>query len=240
MTARLAALAAALLLAAPAAAQSLSLDLGGEGGFGGRALQLVLLLTVLSIAPGLLMTVTAFTRIVVVLSLLRTGFGTPGAPPNVVMISLALFLTFFVMGPTFETAWRDAVQPLQRGEITETQAIERGVVPFRAFMTAHSGESELALFADLSGARPGAGPPPLTALMPAFLLSELKRAFEIGFLLLMPLLVIDLVVAAVLMAMGMMMLPPVTVSLPLKLVFFVLVDGWTLVAGSLVRSYGGG
>jgi flagellar biosynthetic protein FliP len=158
-----------------------------------------------------------------------------------VLVSLALFLTFFVMRPVFDLAWNTAIAPLERHEISETIAMERAATPFRQFMEAHVAEPDLRLFADMAGgkvaAQPGSGPA-LSTLMPAFLISELRRAFEIGFLLLMPFLVIDLVVAAVLVASGMMMLPPATVSLPLKLIFFVLVDGWALVAGSLVRSFG--
>ena len=251
MTARgaahLIALASGLLaltaLACPAEAQSLSIDFGGDAEgetFSGRIIQLVLLITVLSLAPGILITVTSFTRFVVVLSLLRTGLGTQGAPPNAVLISLALFLTFFVMAPTFERAWEAGVEPLTRGEITEEVAFERAAAPFKGFMLQHAREDDLALFIDLSGREiERASETPLTVLAPAFMISELRRAFEIGFLLFLPFLIIDLVVAAILMAMGMMMLPPVTISLPFKLIFFVLVDGWHLVAGSLVQSFTG-
>ena len=228
-----------LMLASPAAAQSLNLNLG-EGSLSGRAIQLVLLLTVLSLAPGILMTVTSFTRFIVVLSLLRSGLGTQGAPPNAVLISLAMFLSFFVMAPTFEQAWEQGVKPLTEQTITEQQAFERASAPFRSFMMKHTREEDLRLFVDLSG-RTIATPAetPMSVLAPAFMISELRRAFEIGFLLFLPFLIIDLVVSAILMAMGMMMLPPVTVSLPFKLIFFVLVDGWHLVAGSLVRSFTG-
>ena len=212
----------------------------GEGSLSGRAIQLVLMLTVLSLAPGILMTVTCFTRIVVALSLLRTGIGAPGVPPNPVLISLALFLSFFVMAPTFQKAWDTGVQPYQEGRISEQQAFERTAEPFRAFMLTHVRDDELKLFNDLATIKASSrAQTPLTTLVPAFMISELRRAFEIGFLLLLPFLVIDLAVSAVLMAMGMMMLPPASISLPLKIIFFVLVDGWALVAGSLVRSFTG-
>ena len=236
---RLAIFAAAL--AAPAAlyAQGATVSLGEGGTVSGRAIQLVLMLTVLSLAPGILMTVTSFTRIVVALSLLRTGIGAPGVPPNPVIISLALFLSFFVMAPTMEVAWEKGVTPYNEGRINETQAFEQTSAPFKAFMLKHVRDDDVQLFIDLSG-KPVAkrADLPLTTLMPAFMISELRRAFEIGFMLLLPFLIIDLAVAAVLMAMGMMMLPPATISLPMKIIFFVLVDGWALVAGSLVKSFG--
>lgn len=229
------------LLPAAAHAQGMGLDLGSGGPMSGKVIQLVLMLTVLSLAPGILMTVTSFTRIVVALSLLRSGFGAPGVPPNPVIISLALFLSFFVMAPTFSTAWEQGIEPYTRGQISEERAFEAAAAPFRQFMLAEVGREELALFADLAQDRPvEASAVKLTTLVPAFMVSELKRAFEIGFLLLLPFLIIDLAVAAVLMAMGMMMLPPPTISLPMKIIFFVLVDGWALVAGSLVKSFAGG
>lgn len=229
------------LLPAAAHAQGMGLDLGSGGPMSGKVIQLVLMLTVLSLAPGILMTVTSFTRIVVALSLLRSGFGAPGVPPNPVIISLALFLSFFVMAPTFSTAWEQGIEPYTKGQISEERAFEAAAAPFRQFMLAEVGREELALFADLAQDRPAeASAVKLTTLVPAFMVSELKRAFEIGFLLLLPFLIIDLAVAAVLMAMGMMMLPPPTISLPMKIIFFVLVDGWALVAGSLVKSFAGG
>ena len=232
---------ALLLLPGNALAQSATIDLGGGGSMSGSVIQLVLMLTVLSLAPGILMTVTSFTRIVVALSLLRTGIGAPGVPPNPVIISLALFLSFFVMAPTFEKAWEDGVTPYTQGEIGEEEAFERTSAPFRQFMLSQVNESDLALFVELSG-KPAQSREDLSmsTLVPAFMISELRRGFEIGFLLLLPFLIIDLAVSAVLMAMGMMMLPPPTISLPMKIVFFVLVDGWALVAGSLVKSFGGG
>lgn len=231
----------ALTLAIPssALAQTASVTMG-KGSVSGQAITLVMMLTVLSLAPGILMTVTSFTRIVVALSLLRTGIGAPGVPPNPVLISLALFLSFFVMAPTFQQAWEQGVNPYTNGRISEQQAFVRTSEPFRQFMLKHVHNDDLQLFADLSGKPPVArAQVPLTTLMPAFMISELRRAFEIGFLLLLPFLIIDLAVSAVLMAMGMMMLPPPTIALPMKIIFFVLVDGWALVAGSLIRSFGG-
>jgi len=224
----------------PASAQDISINFGQGGGLTERVLQLVALMTVLSLAPSILVMVTSFTRIVVVLSLLRTALGTATAPPNTVIISLALFLTAFVMGPAFERAYDLGVKPLVNNEITAEQAFERAADPFRAFMLKNVREKDLKLFVDMSRETAPARPEDLSlrVLVPAFMISELKRAFEIGFLLFLPFLVIDLVVASVLMSMGMMMLPPVVVSLPFKLIFFVLVDGWNLVAGSLVQSYG--
>jgi flagellar biosynthetic protein FliP len=221
-------------------AQTLSLDLGPSGGTTERALQLIALITILSIAPAILVMVTSFTRIVVVLSLLRSAIGAASAPPNTVIISLALFLTAFIMTPTAREVYANAVSPLISGSITADIAFERGSGPIRTFMLKHVREKDLGLFLDIAKATVPTGPEttPLTSLIPAFMISELRRAFEIGFLLFMPFLVIDLVVASILMSVGMMMLPPTTVSLPFKLIFFVLVDGWALVAGSLVQSFG--
>lgn len=214
-------------------------DLVSRGEMTRHIVQLVVGLTILSLAPGILMTITCFTRIVVALSLLRTGIGAPGVPPNPVIISLALFLSFFVMQPVFEKAWADGVAPYTEGQIDETMAMERTMAPLRQFMLGQVRADDLQLFVELSGkAAPERARMPMTVLVPAFMISELRRAFEIGFLLLLPFLVIDLAVSAVLMAMGMMMLPPTSIALPMKIIFFVLVDGWSLVAGSLVRSFG--
>ncbi|MGX7742647.1 flagellar type III secretion system pore protein FliP [Rhodopseudomonas parapalustris] len=234
---------AVLAIIAPAQAQDISINLGGNSpGVTERAIQLIALLTVLSIAPSVLIMMTSFTRIVVVLSLLRTALGTTSAPPNSVIIALALFLTAFVMGPTLQKSYDDGIKPLIANEISVDDALVRASGPLRIFMQKNVREKDLKLFLDLSGEPPPATPEDLSLriLMPAFLISELKRAFEIGFLLFLPFLIIDLVVASILMSMGMMMLPPVVVSLPFKLIFFVLVDGWSLVAGSLVQSYTGG
>lgn len=239
----IATLIAAGSLAHPALAQDISINLGGgNGGVTERAIQLIALLTVLSIAPSILVMMTSFTRIVVVLSLLRTAMGTSTAPPNSVMIALALFLTTFVMGPVLQKSYDDGIKPLIANQITVDEALQRASGPLRSFMEKNVREKDLKLFMDLSGEPPPATPDQLELriLVPAFMISELKRAFEIGFLLFLPFLIIDMVVASVLMSMGMMMLPPVVVSLPFKLIFFVLVDGWSLVAGSLVKSYTGG
>jgi len=228
------------ILASPAGAQDISINLGQGAGLTERVIQLIALITVLSLAPSILVMMTSFTRIVVVLSLLRTALGTGTAPPNAVIVALALFLTAFIMGPAFQNAYDVGIRPLLNNEITTEQAFERSSGPFKTFMLKNVREKDLSLFLDLSREPRPATPEEvsLRILIPAFMISELKRAFEIGFLLFLPFLIIDLVVASVLMSMGMMMLPPVVVSLPFKLIFFVLVDGWTLVAGSLVQSYG--
>jgi flagellar biosynthetic protein FliP len=235
---------AAVLVVLPDAAfsQDISINFGQGAGLTERVIQLVALITVLSLAPSILVMMTSFTRIVVVLSLVRTALGTGTAPPNSVLVALALFLTAFVMGPAFQNAYEVGLRPLANNEISAEQAFERASGPFKTFMLRNVREKDLALFMDLSGEAKPETPEQvsLRILIPAFMISELKRAFEIGFLLFLPFLIIDLVVASVLMSMGMMMLPPVTVSLPFKLIFFVLVDGWTLVAGSLVQSYSGG
>jgi flagellar biosynthetic protein FliP len=230
-----------LLTTNPAMAQALTLDLGtGEGGtVTGRVIQLVAILTILSLAPSILIMMTSFTRIIVVLSFLRTAIGIQQTPPNTVMISLALFLTFFIMAPTFQSAYEEGLQPLINEEIDEVTAFERGVEPFKAFMLVHVREADLELFTELSGEGPYAEPMdvPLQVLIPSFMISELRRAFEIGFMLFLPFLIIDMVTASILMSMGMMMLPPVMISLPFKIIFFVLVDGWYLISGSLIQSF---
>ncbi len=222
-----------------AAAQSLSVDLGQGGTVSGQIIQLVLLVTVLSLAPSILVMVTSFTRIVIVLSFLRTAIGLQQTPPNPVIVGLALFLTVFVMGPTLETAYREGVEPLMLEQIDEAEAYERVSEPLRRFMLQQVREDDVALFAEIARMEAPATPEavPMRVLLPAFMISELRRAFEIGFLVFIPFLIIDMVVASVLMAMGMMMLPPVMISLPFKLIFFVLIDGWALVVGSLVQSF---
>jgi flagellar biosynthetic protein FliP len=247
-----AALGIGLLLAAfaavlPAAAQSVSIDLGAAGGAGAtsRIVQLTALVGLLTLAPSLLVLATAFARIAIVLSLLRTAIGAQGVPPNPVIIGLALFLTLFVMQPVLEQSWERGLAPLMDGRIGEMQGLAAAAEPFRGFMAAQVREADLSLFLDLGRMAPPAGEAdqlrpeqiPWRALLPAFLVGELKRAFEIGFLLFLPFLVIDMVVASLLMSLGMMMLPPNAVSLPFKLIFFVLVDGWRLVAGSLVQGF---
>ncbi len=237
---------AALLSVVPglAAAQSVAIDLGAGGGAGAtaRLVQLTALVTLLSLAPSLLVMVTAFARIVIVLSLLRSALGTQGTPPNTVLIGLALFLTFFVMQPVLDQSWTAGLLPMSEGRIGEMEGIRIAAEPFRGFMTGNVRPDDLRLFLDLAHLPDPATPDqtPWRALIPAFMVGELRRAFEMGFLLYLPFLVIEMVVASVLMSLGMMMLPPNVVSLPFKLIFFVLVDGWRLVAGSLVQSFAPG
>ena len=227
-----------------ATAQSSAIDLSqllpeGTGSASGRIVQFVALITLLSLAPGMLIMVTSFTRIIVALSFLRAGLGLQTTPANIVMISLSLFMTFYVMGPTFDAAWRDGVQPLTQNEISEEEAYTRVTEPFRAFMLSHVRPRDLELFAELGDVEPSAPQDvELRTLIPAFMISELRRGFEIGFLILLPFLVIDLIVATLIMSMGMMMMPPTIIALPFKILFFVLIDGWNLLVGSLVRSFG--
>jgi flagellar biosynthetic protein FliP len=230
--------------AVAAQAQTFTLDLGPTSASGpnsttSRVIQLLLLMTVLSVAPAILMMVTSFTRVVIVLSMLRRALGTNTSPPNVVVMSLAIFITVFIMQPTFQAAWDTGLQPLINGQINEQEAFERSTVPFHAFMMEHVREKDLSLFMNMAKAPTPATPEatPLKALIPAFMISELRRSFEIGFLIYVPFIIIDMVIASVLMSMGMMMLPPMMLSLPFKLIFFVLVDGWYLLVGSLVQSF---
>lgn len=199
------------------------------------------LLTVLSVAPGILVMVTSFPRFIIAFSILRTGMGLATAPSNLVLISMAMFMTFYVMSPTFDRAWNEGVQPLLRNEINEAEAVQRIAQPFRVFMSANTREKDLSLFVDIAqekGQSVGtADAIDYRVLIPAFMLSEIRRGFEIGFLIVLPFLVIDMIVAAITMAMGMMMLPPTSISLPFKILFFVLIDGWNLLVGSLVRSF---
>ena len=232
------------LSCAGAAAQSVNIDLGtaGQAGATSRLVQITALVTVLSLAPSLLVMVTAFTRITIVLSLLRAAMATQTTPPNTVMIGLALFLTYFVMQPVLDQAWTTGLLPMTQGRLSELEGLRLATEPFRHFMVANLHSSDLQLFLDLAKLPAPATPDqaPWRALVPAFMVGELRRAFEMGFLLFLPFLVIDLVVASVLMSLGMMMLPPSSVSLPFKLIFFVLVDGWRLVSGSLVESFAPG
>jgi flagellar biosynthesis protein FliP len=212
----------------------------GSASVSGRMIQLVAALSVLSVAPGLLVTVTSFTRFSIALSFLRAGLGLQSTPANLVMISLALFMTFYVMHPTFDESWNTGLKPLLENKISEQDALDRIVKPFRSFMVAHVRDKDIRLFEDLTKDKAAAnsgGDPELHVLVPAFMISELRRGFEIGFLIVLPFLVIDLVVSIITMSMGMMMLPPTTISLPVKVLFFVLMDGWNLLVGSLVRSY---
>ena len=232
------------LISDPAYAQSLAIDLGGGGADGeatGRLIQIIALVTVLSLAPSILIMMTSFIRFMVVLSFLRSALGTQQTPPNQVLMGLALFLTLFVMMPTFEQAYDEGIAPLIAEDIDEATAFNRTLKPFHSFMMKHVREQDLNLFAGISGlpeAEIQAENMPFRILIPSFMISELRRAFEIGFLVFIPFLIIDMVVASVLMAMGMMMLPPIIISLPFKVIFFVLVDGWFLIVGSLVRSFG--
>lgn len=234
-------IAAALVWSMPALAQSINIDTGGDDvGTTSRIVQLMVLVTVLSLAPSILIMVTCFTRIIVVLGFLRSAMGTQTSPPNVVLVSLAMFMTLFVMQPVFEKAWTDGVQPYMDKKLEDKAAFEKTVAPFHTFMLKHTREKDLQLFMDLGKveAPKEAKETPLRVLIPSFMISELRRAFEIGFLLFLPFLIIDMVIASILMSMGMMMLPPTQISLPFKIIFFVLVDGWYLVAGSLIQSYG--
>lgn len=226
-------------LAFPALAQEVSIEFGEAGSLNLRTVQILVLLTVLSLAPGLAIMVTCFPFMVTVLSILRQAIGVQQAPPNMLIVSLALFLTWFVMEPVFRAAWEAGVRPMIDGALTPEAAFQPIIAPFRAFMEGRVDPATLEMLAE---AAPGAavaaeGPQPLSVLVPAFILGEIKRGFEVGFLIFLPFLVIDLAVAAILMSMGMMMVPPAIVSLPFKLAFFVLADGWTLLAGALVRSY---
>ncbi|MGA9658373.1 MAG: flagellar type III secretion system pore protein FliP [Asticcacaulis sp.] len=228
-----------MILPYGAFAQSVNLDLGQNGNLSARVVQLIGLMTVLSLAPSIVIMTTSFIRIVVVLSLLRTALGLQQSPPNAVIISLALFLSAIVMAPTYEAAYTQGIRPLMDQEMEMPQAFDAASQPVKAFMLAQVDAKDLGLFVSLSKLEMPQDKMelPVRVVTPAFMISELKKAFEIGFLLFVPFLVIDLVVASVLMSMGMMMLPPVVISLPFKLIFFVLVDGWHLVAGSLVQSF---
>ena len=230
----------ALIVPSAAFAQSFSLDLGqngGDHGTTGRLVQITALFTVLSLAPSMLVMVTAFTRIIVVLTLLRGALGAQGTPPNMVIVGFSMFLTFFVMQPTLDRAWTEGVQPMVQGQMPEMKALQLAAEPFRSFMAANAKPSDLQSFEDIGHIVPEPGPAPWRALIPAFMVGELRRAFEMGFLLYLPFTIIDLVVSSVLMSLGMMMLPPNGVSLPFKLIFFVMVDGWRMVAGSLTQSF---
>ncbi|MFC7702635.1 flagellar type III secretion system pore protein FliP [Plastorhodobacter daqingensis] len=221
-------------------AQEISISFGDEGSLAARSVQLLALLTILSLVPGIAIMVTCFPFIVTVLSILRQAIGLQQSPPNMLIVSLALFLTYFVMEPVFSEAYRTGIAPLLEGELAVEPALAQALDPFRRFMTARVTAET---FEHLRSLRPDAADQalvpdaPLSLLIPSFLLSEVARAFEIGFLVFLPFLIIDLVVAAILMSMGMMMVPPAIVSLPFKLAFFVVADGWSLISAALVRSY---
>ena len=233
---------ALLAASCPAAAQTVDLNAlipAGGATASGRIIELVAILTVLSVAPGLLIMVTSFTRFIVALSFLRSGLGLQSAPANLVLISLSLFMTFFVMAPTFDRAWQNGLKPLMDNQISQQDALAAVVEPFREFMLGQVREKDMALFEGLSKGRfevTDRSKADLRLLIPAFMISELRRGFEIGFLIVLPFLVIDMIVATLTMSMGMMMLPPSVISLPIKILFFVLIDGWNLLIGSLVRS----
>jgi flagellar biosynthetic protein FliP len=220
---------------------AITIALGGAGASGQTAvvIQILALLTVLSLAPAMFIMVTAFTRIVIVLSFLRQALGTQQVPPNQVLISLALFLTLFIMTPVWQTVYRDALQPMLAEKISQEEAWTRGMAPVRAFMLRQVREKDLQLFVDLAKLpKPSSVDEiPTHVVIPSFILSELRIAFQIGFLIYIPFLIVDMVIASVLMSMGMMLLPPVVISLPFKLILFVLADGWYLVVGSMVRSF---
>jgi flagellar biosynthetic protein FliP len=228
------------LVAGPALAQDLSINLGGAGdSLSLRSVQLLLLITVLSIVPGLAVMVTCFPFIVTVLSILRQAIGLQQAPPNMLIISLSMFLTWYVMDPVFTKAWVTGIEPMTNGEMEVGPALQAAILPFRDFMALRVDPETFLSLSDLRPATGGTTPAsaPLSLLVPSFLLSEIQRAFEIGFMIFLPFLIIDLVVAAILMSMGMMMVPPAVVSMPFKLAFFVVADGWALITGALVRSY---
>jgi len=235
-----------VLLAGDAAAQTVNLrDLlpDGQTATSGRIIQLVSLITILSVAPGILVTVTCFTRFIIALSFLRSGLGLPSTPSNIILVSLALFMTFFVMSPTLDRMWAEGVQPLIENKIDETEAYKRTTQPLREFMLANVREKDLQLFMEVARRKnlPEPSEPgvvDMRVLVPAFMISELRRGFEIGFLIVLPFLAIDLIVATLIMSMGMMMLPPTAISLPFKILFFVLIDGWAILVGGLIRSFG--
>ncbi len=225
-------------LTEPAAAQSLTLDLGSDGSLTARVVQLFVLVTVLSLAPGIAIMVTCFPFMVTVLSILRQGLGVQQAPPNMLIVSLALFLTYFVMEPVFSSAWETGLGPYLDGNLTDEQAFARTLEPFESFMYSRVDPNTLEDLGSLTPERVKEdGSTALSVLVPSFMISEITRAFKIGFLVFLPFLVIDLVVASILMSMGMMLVPPAVVALPFKLAFFVLADGWTLMAGTLVSGY---
>lgn len=222
-------------------AQTLSVNINDAptGSATARIFNMIMLITVLSVAPSILIMMTSFTRIVVVFSITRSALATNATPPNMVLVSLALFLTMFVMAPTFEKAWEEGIEPMFEEKLDVTEGLEKAANPLKEFMVKNTREKDLLLFTDLAKAEKTEKVEdlPLKVAVPAFMISELRRAFEIGFLIFVPFLIIDMVIASVLMSMGMMMLPPTVLALPFKLIFFVLIDGWYMLAGSLVNSF---
>ena len=234
-------IAACFIFSTPALAQSVSLNVADapSGSATARIFSIIMLITILSLAPSILVMMTSFTRVVVVFSITRSALGTNATPPNMVMISLALFLTLFVMTPTLEKSWEAGIKPLIEEKVEVLDGLEKASVPLKEFMVKNTREKDLMLFTDLSGEKPAATveETPLKIAIPAFMISELRRAFEIGFLIFIPFLIIDMIIASVLMSMGMMMLPPSVLALPFKIIFFVLIDGWYMLAGSLINSF---
>ena len=227
-----------LLLPGLAVAQDITLSLGSDASITARSIQLIVLITVLSLAPGLAIMVTCFPFLVTVLAILRQAIGLQQSPPNMLIVSLALFLTYFVMEPVFSEAWKSGVQPLLDHDITEAQAFERTLAPFETFMERRVNPAAIDALSEVAPQKATEdGKTPVSVLIPAFMLSEIQHAFEIGFVIFLPFLIIDLVVASILMAMGMMMVPPAVVSLPFKLAFFVLANGWIEIAGAVVKGY---
>lgn len=235
----LAAILAVLMLTAPAAAQVLAPAAeAAAGGLSSRVIQLFLAVTVLSLAPGIAMMITCLPFMVIVFSILRQAIGLQQSPPNMLVMSLAIFLTYFVMEPVFSEAWKSGVQPLMNKDITEEQAFDRTIAPFRTFMEKRVSSVAVTTLSEVAPARfANESETPLSVLIPAFMLSEIQRAFAIGFVIFLPFMIIDLIVASVLMAMGMFVVPPAIVALPFKLAFFVMANGWVAVAGALVKGY---
>ena len=226
----------------PAMAQTVSLsvdDVAGNGSATARIFNVIMLITVLSIAPSILVMMTSFTRLVVVFSITRSALATNATPPNTVLVSLALFLTIFIMAPTFEKSWEQGIKPMFDEKVEVMDGLEKAAQPIKEFMVRNTREKDLLLFTDLANEKPAeeVKDVPLKIAIPAFMISELRRAFEIGFLIFVPFLIIDMVIASILMSMGMMMLPPSVLALPFKVIFFVLIDGWYVLAGSLIQSF---
>ncbi len=230
-----------LCLMSPAMAQNISLDLGenASGTVTGNIIEIILIITVLSVAPGILIMATSFTRILIVFSIVRQALATGQTPPNMVMVSLAMFMTAFIMAPTFEKAWNDGIVPITEERVETMEGLELASKPFKKFMLDNVREKDLQLFVDMHKDLKveTIDEVPMSALLPAFMISELRRAFEIGFLIYLPFIIIDMIIASVLMSMGMMMLPPTMLAMPFKLIFFVMIDGWFLLTGSLVNSF---
>lgn len=224
-----------------ASAQTMSLNIQDEptGSATARIFNVILMITVLSLAPSILVMMTSFTRIIVVFSITRSALATQSTPPNMVLISLALFLTLFIMSPVLEKSWEEGIKPMYEEKIEITEGLEKASQPIKEFMIKNTREKDLLLFTDLAKEKPAEtiAETPMKVAIPAFMISELRRAFEIGFLIFIPFLIIDMVIASVLMSMGMMMLPPTVLALPFKVIFFVLIDGWYMLAGSLVNSF---